>query len=119
MFRADEKTTWAKFQRIWDDATDIVLDLDTDDVNPEDVTEENVQRLVDALNREFYPPRLVDAGTEYGVRTVGGHVYPAISRHVAANEVERHLRLSEGGLMDPKPGNTYVVRREVTLWEKV
>lgn len=56
---------------------------------------------------------------EYGVRLVGGgHVFPAVSRHVAVREVERHLELSPGGFMDPKPSNTYVVRREVGTWER-
>jgi len=55
MFRAEEATRWAKSRAITDDASDIHLDLDTDDVNPADVTEANVQRIVDALNEAFYP----------------------------------------------------------------
>lgn len=39
---------------IYDDASDIRLTLDTDDVNPDDVSETNVKRIVDGLNREFY-----------------------------------------------------------------
>ena len=56
---------------------------------------------------------------EYGVRTVGGHVKPTVSRHVAVREVEGILASSQGGFLDPKPGNTYVVQREVTIWEKL
>lgn len=56
--------------------------------------------------------------TEYGVRLVGGHIYPSISRNVAVREVERHLKESDGGFLSAKPSNTYVVSREVTAWER-
>lgn len=55
MFRADPPERYAKSRAIYDNASDIHLDLDTDDVNPDDVSEEVVQRLVKALNAEFYP----------------------------------------------------------------
>jgi hypothetical protein len=44
-----------KWRTIEDDASDVRLTLDTDDVNPADVSEWRVARIVRALNREFYP----------------------------------------------------------------
>lgn len=40
---------------ISDDASDIWLELDIDDVSPDEVNEESIERIVRALNQEFYP----------------------------------------------------------------
>lgn len=45
---------YAKSRQISDPSTGIYLELDTDDVDPDAVSEENVSRIVSALNREFH-----------------------------------------------------------------
>lgn len=56
MFHSENREPYAKSRLIYDDERDIQLRLDTDDVNPDDVDEPSVARIVGALNAEFYPP---------------------------------------------------------------
>lgn len=56
MFRAlNADDRFAKSVCIEDTATDMTLSLDTDDVNSEDVTPENIARIVKALNTSSTP----------------------------------------------------------------
>lgn len=55
MFYSDRPERYDKRRLIQDTHGDILLELDIDDVDPRAVNEEQVQRIVDALNREFYP----------------------------------------------------------------
>lgn len=54
MFGVDPYRAGAKSAHIHDNASDISLDLDMDDVNPDDVSPQAINAIVRALNREFY-----------------------------------------------------------------
>lgn len=54
MFHHEPWSPFSKQQEIRDDASDVVLYLDTDDVNPDEVSEHTAERICTALNDHFY-----------------------------------------------------------------
>ena len=70
-FVADTYDQYAKRRRIHDTGSDVTLYLDTDDVNPDDVTDEKVQALVYRLNNPVLPScvECPDCGAEVDTRT--------------------------------------------------
>jgi hypothetical protein len=55
MYFAHPAEPYAKRRCIEDNASDVALMLDVDDVDPADVSEDRVRQMVEALNLYFYP----------------------------------------------------------------